>query len=67
MQKWEYARVSVMLGEGKGTYNVDERCVDKYADVTLTLLGREGWELVSTVSRNDPATYTLFFKRPAQN
>lgn len=63
MQTWEYARIYVSMGEVAATHNVEQSCLKKDIDETLALMGQKGWELVTSVSTPNRATYILFLKR----
>lgn len=66
IQRWEYLTMSYNYSYGSTTYEVNgEKIVklkNKPLHETLTLLGRQGWELVSaTGDKGDQ----FVFKRPA--
>ncbi len=73
MQKWDYL-VAIGFREKIPTFVVKDKDPFAYLDDMLTVLGKEGWELVSTSiylasktkSENKFIEY-FYFKRPHQS
>ena len=61
MQQWEYRRVQA--NADGGVVSVERDLAGRSVDEVLTLIGNEGWELVTVVAV-ESTRQQFYFKRP---